>query len=359
MLFVGAPGRTVDGEEAAGEVHVFQRSIGGWRLGTKLKAAKTKRWTQFGGSLAVESDRVAVGTGWSGGDVTVFARSDDAWVREQTFGAPRADDGNMLMSAYGADLLLDGDTLIVGAHRLPDEENFAGAVYVYRREPDGGWSLVRRLHAPKQKPYQAYGASFAASDDWLAVGAPFIEAWALAGDPGNPLPAAEYQSGTVFVYARKQAELSVAATLVLEDGNKNDGLGSAVAIDGDTLAVSAPSRAGEGDSTGLVRVYRHADGTWSKLTDITPPTPATEAFGARIHLAGEHLVASSDGHFHHYRAKGGGFHLVRTFDRPNDETGYPASSAVEFPDFVVGQAQLGKTGTPSGHVWLYRLSAER
>jgi len=65
--------------------------------------------------------------------------------------------------------------------------------------------------------------------------------------------------------------------------------GAAVALQGDTLAVGAPS----GEDSGLVFVYRRSEGTWALSETLAPADPGffMGGFGQSLPLDGDVLAA--------------------------------------------------------------------
>jgi hypothetical protein len=97
-------------------------------------------------------------------------------------------------------------------------------------------------------------------------------------------------------------------------------------VDGDTLAVGAPSEASaateiDGDQEddtvpgrGAVYVFRHDGAAWSQEAYIKPPDPGERYFGATVALSGDLLGVRSSVGIRMFRRAGSTWSLEATFD---------------------------------------------
>jgi hypothetical protein len=163
---------------------------------------------------------------------------------------------------------LAGDTAVLAATN-PD---VAGRTYVFRRTV-AGWSLIQTINE------LAGGFGILAFDGYTI---------ALANPSGN---------GVVLVYSRTAAgTFALAATLQGEPPPPpaNLNLGTAVAVEGNTLLVGATGADG---ARGAVHVYRKVQGVWqlAQVLSVSGLDPGA-SFGSAIALAGDTaaIVAQSD-----------------------------------------------------------------
>ena len=219
--------------QSSGAVYVFTRSGTTWTQQAYLKASNTGVSDQFGGSVALSGDTLAVGaqyedsnaTGVNGnqannsandsGAVYVFTRSGTAWSQQAYLKASNtgADD------YFGSSVALSGDTLAVGAHledsnatgvngnQANNSAGNSGAVYLFTR---GGttWSQQAYLKASNPDgrisgPFtfitgDHFGSSVALSGNTLAVGA-WQEDSSATGVNGNQHGTGAENSGAVYV----------------------------------------------------------------------------------------------------------------------------------------------------------------
>ncbi|QXD14008.1 choice-of-anchor B family protein [Rhodocaloribacter litoris] len=190
----------------------------------------------FGGAVAAGNDEVFVGEPMNTatpGYTYVFRRNEDGtWSEAARLEASDAVEGDR----FGAALALDGNHLLVGA---PNQNQGAGAAYVFRRDAAGNWTEVARLA--------------------IADGGSFGGAVALSGDVAF-IGAEGYQddTGAVFVFRRSGDAWVPQDTLTGEAPGGH--FGAALALDGDLALVGAPRQE---DNLGAVYFFRFENGTWT------------------------------------------------------------------------------------------------
>ena len=227
----------------SGAVYLFTRDAGTWRQEQYLKATNFGENDQFGGSVALSGDTLAVGARYedsgskgvdgsqgdnsveNSGAVYLFTRSGSTWNRQAYIKASNT--GGSIVSrtfkgnGFGASIALSGDTLVVGA---PDEESSAvnvngnqddnsmfasGAVYLFTRS-GGTWSQKAYIKASNTDAEDGFGASAALSGNTIAVGSPNEKSNAtdVNGDENDNsifLSAAPAAGGAGAVYVRRIA----------------------------------------------------------------------------------------------------------------------------------------------------------
>ncbi|MEM6371137.1 MAG: FG-GAP repeat protein [Myxococcota bacterium] len=271
-LVVGAPSEAsaatgVNGDQAnndatgSGAVYVFARSGTTWRQEAYLKASNTDEDDQFGLSVAVEGDTLAVGANWEAstasgvngdqanndafisGAVYVFTRSGTTWRQEAYLKASNTDADDQ----FGWSVALDGDTLAVGAlgesstatgvngDQANNDSFRSGAVYVFTRSGTM-WRQEADLKASNTDEDDRFGSSVALDGDVLAVGARG-ESSAATDVNGDQANNEALQSGAVYIFTRSGTTWRQAAYLKASNTDEGDFFGGTVALDGDTLAV--------------------------------------------------------------------------------------------------------------------------
>lgn len=162
---IGVNGNQVDNSARnSGAVYVFTRASGAWSQQAYLKASNTGAEDQFGSTVALSGDTLAVGanqessnaTGVNGnqtdnsagasGAVYVFTKTNGAWSQQAYVKASNAGVGDQF-----GQVALSGDTLVVGAWRESsaatgvngDQFNesalLSGAAYLFTRT-SGVWT---------------------------------------------------------------------------------------------------------------------------------------------------------------------------------------------------------------------------
>lgn len=260
----------------SGAVYVFTRAGGVWSQQAYVKASNPGLSDQFGHSVALSGDMLAVGArnersaamGVNGdqtdnsasasGAVYVFTRTGAIWAQEAYLKASNTNAGDQ----FGYSVGLSGDTLAVGAS---EEDSAAvgvngkqadngapasGAVYVFTKA-GGVWSQQAYLKASNTEAGDQFGFSVALNGDVLAVSASFEDGLGYGVNPG---PAAEgsnsaSNSGAVYVFMRSNGLWSQQAYVKASNTTANFQFGSSVALSGDTLAVGST-----GESSSLTGV---------------------------------------------------------------------------------------------------------
>ena len=185
----------------------------------------------------------------------------------------------------GASVAIDGDTAVVGA---PGANRNIGAVYVFARAADA-WIQTARLTASDGEPLDELGSSVAIDGDWIVAGA--------RGDDAG----FTRDVGSVYVFARTGAAArSESSKLGASDGALLDGLGSSVAIEGDTIVSGAPgddvgtsADVGSAYTFSRVGAARGFTGQTAKLT-ASDGAPFDE-LGFSVAIDGGWIVAGAPG----------------------------------------------------------------
>lgn len=283
--------------EGSGAVYLFVRHGDNWVQQAYIKGLANGGGQQFGRALALSGDTLAVGApfdshGGSGidpapaartapdsGAVHVFRFRDGVWGREAYIKAGDTEDGAL----FGYSVALREDVLAVGAYledAALEEPGGAladsGAVHVFQRR-DGAWHPADHLFPSQPQRGAGFGYSLALSADTLAVGAHL-----------------EAGSGAVHLFGRDGERWTPAAILRAPAAGSNDLFGSALALDGETLAVGAHLADGAHENGGAVYIYRRRDGAWSEPARVEPAAGGAEhRFGRSVALANDTLVAGA------------------------------------------------------------------
>ncbi|MBM4375100.1 MAG: cadherin-like beta sandwich domain-containing protein [Deltaproteobacteria bacterium] len=327
VLVVGAPGRS-SGTEMHGAAYVFERDAAGvWSELVQLKATGGGHLDQFGESVAVSGDRVAVGapgedgsaTGVSGvvdelalgaGAAYVFVRSGAVYTQEAYIKA--AD--TAALDLFGTDLALSADRLVVAA---PGEDSAgagvgvdgvgtgaidSGAVYVYERSATG-WALTSQIKGPSPSASDMFGAALSLRGDALLVGIPGDDATG-AGVGTDASDAGSLDSGAAALYrVSSSGEWSLEAHFKSPAPSPFDGFGGAVAIEGPLALIGSPREDGSGagvgsvvdegsPSSGAAHTFRRFGGAWLDDAYVKAPVNVPGVrFGSALALGPDDVVA--------------------------------------------------------------------
>ena len=181
---------------------------------------------------------------------------------------------------FGNTVAVSGDVLVVGAPFHPDLGPFSGAAYVFRNVA-GVWQQEAKLTASGGASNDQFGEYVAISGEWIVVSA----RRPVSGDGISPGAAYVFRyDGSTWIEAQK-----------LTGEADQDRFGSAVAIDGDVIVVTAIEAH---DLAGVAYVYRYTGENWEleqALVDSNPLEINT-FFGESAAISGNTIVigASKD-----------------------------------------------------------------
>ena len=226
---------------SVGAAYVFVRVGGAWVQEAKLIASDGAVGEQFGISVAIEGDTVAVGAHLQApsGAVYVFGRVGETWVEEAKLTAPDASK----TAQFGISVLTDGDTIAVGAPNDAPGGTFSGSTYVF--EKNGGlWSQEAKLTPGSVSSLAFFGIAVSLDGERLAVGAFNDNASATA-------------SGSVFVFESSGAAWGEVVKLDPGVDASLAGFGAAVSLHDDRLVVGAPFDDSATAFDGKSRLARH------------------------------------------------------------------------------------------------------
>ncbi len=276
-VVVGAYGD--DGNRGA--AYVFTRPDGGWTTTTtaaKLTASDGEEDDRFGHSVAVFGDTVVVGAYGDDGNrgaAYVFTKTGGAWTSTTTAAKLTASDGEA-NDEFGVSVAVDEDTVAVGAHLHDLDVDGAsmldaGAVYVFTK-PAAGWTSSTesaKLTATDGAAGDEFGISVAIDENTVLVGAhqpDYVEEDETVSRPGS-----------VYVFDRdpESGKWSQTAKLTASNGDGGDGFGNSVAVDGNTAVVGAylDDRDDAARDTGSTYVFARKLGVWSQTLNLAGPGP--------------------------------------------------------------------------------------
>jgi hypothetical protein len=326
-----------DSAHWAGAVYVFVRDgAGQWSQQAYIKASNTDPEDNFGAPIALSSDGDTLAitaqqeesnaTGIDGdqandslfgaGAVYMFVRDGlGQWSQQAYIKASNPDAEDF----FGVGLALSGDgkTLAVGARmedsnatgidgdQTDDSALYAGAVYVFVRDPMDQWSQQAYVKASNTDADDFFGLSLALSGDGntLAAAAPYesSNATGIDGDQAND---SLNGAGAVYVFVRDAMNQwsQQAYVKASYDGDSfNFGLAIDLDDEGDTLAVGAHAEASNATGVGGNQAWVSADWAgaayvfvrdgqdqWSQKAYVKASnTDEVDHFGISVGLSGD------------------------------------------------------------------------
>jgi FG-GAP repeat len=319
-IVVGAPYMGVGGGSEGfgpGAVYVFTApSAGDWSAATESAeltvAGDTTAPADLGSSVAISGDTIyagAPGEGVSGtttGAVYVFDEPNGGWAKEPA--APNANQNSVLTitsgsvgDALGSSISASGGTVVASA---PEEQVGSnpgqGAVYVFEEPPTGwgtGGTSVAELTASDGDADNQLGTAVATDGNTIVAGVSANEStdkpvyvWSMPPSGWNHEPSAPAATQT--------------AELTASDGHAGNGLGSSVAVSGDTIAAGALNHGiSPSFGQGAVYVWTMPASGWAAATgaaaDQAAELTASDAergntLGVSVAIDGNAVIAGAD-----------------------------------------------------------------
>jgi hypothetical protein len=225
-----------------GSAYVFVKPATGWAgdrgPSATLNPADPFFGPEFGSSVAIDGDTIAVGAWRTNGDrgvAYVFMRPTTGWGGSRNPNATLTASDPAGSDLFGVSISVSGDTIAVGAYR--DDTGTTtnhGSAYVFVR-PAGGWTGTAdenaKLTASDAATNDEFGNPVAVSGNTIVVGARLDNV------------SSNVDQGSAYVFLRPTGGWSGPRTeddkLTASDGSAADGFGGSVAMGGNTLVIGA------------------------------------------------------------------------------------------------------------------------
>ena len=197
---------------------------GAWSQEAKLTASTPIVEAHFGSSVAIDGDVAVVASpraNSESGLAYIFERQpDNSWTEVVILSAYEPTDGDR----FGISVGVSGPAVIVGSYREDDGGVNRGAAYIYEKQPGTGvWTNATKLLASDTVAGRNFGTDTAIQGMRAVVGA----------------PKGSGEAGQVYVFERLPTGWYESAVLQPSDGSTGDDFGVKVALDGNTVVVSA------------------------------------------------------------------------------------------------------------------------
>ncbi|KAA3596226.1 MAG: hypothetical protein DWQ06_15235 [Calditrichaeota bacterium] len=269
-IFVGAYRDKALGE-TCGTVYAFSKENGIWKQTQKIFADDFYRGQNFGRAISISNGILAIGAPhdseksyWTGA-VYLFEKENGVWTQKQKIFPkdPQSEE------AFGNKLNIFGNRLIVSSIGKFDETTESGAAYIFRNE-NGTWVQEAKLTVDEILEGDAFSSAVSLSENFAVVGAAF-------GD-GN-----EKNSGTAYVFERKNETWKLHSKIVAEDGNYNDRFGVSADFFGETIILGAYRDDDKGHESGAAYVFKLKNGKWIQSQKLRSEKGGDDChFGATV-----------------------------------------------------------------------------
>ena len=311
-------------------VHLYRRIGGVWQFNKKVAANALSYG--FGTSVAISGETMIIGAPREAaplsqvGAVYVFGKSAGEWVQQQRIASPftRSED------KFGMAVALDGDIAAVGAP-LADGATTTdcGGFAIYRRNAAGTWVQDFTYQPLASNRYN--GGALAVSGESVLVGSSLFTSGSAIYQPANGTWQSRYYFnyrpgvidgttlllgastnqgdgvssastfGAAFIYEFDGTAWPLQQRLTMGNSMEGTGLGTTLAMQGDTALISAPGEpAPAGAPAGAVYVFVKSNGLWSQQARLIAATPsARREFGTSLALDGNTAAVAcvQDSHY--------------------------------------------------------------
>jgi hypothetical protein len=187
-----------------------------------------------------------------------------------------------MADAFGGALAIDGDYAVIGVGSASGGV-YADAAYVFERDSGGNWAEQAILSTGDVTGGQ-FGVAVDIDADRIVVGCPG------ANHSG------EMRAGRAYVFTRGSGgDWTETARLEASDPTLGQRFGTAVAIDGDRIAVGGAANDAALGGAGKVYVFEaDGGGTWSEAANLSGAGDDDE-LGASVDIEGDVVVAGAPG----------------------------------------------------------------
>jgi len=287
-----------------GAAYVFTMPTAGWANATQtaeLTASDGAPGDELGYSVAISDNTIVAGAPFHRGSSNarqgaayIFTMPASGWANAAQTAELTASDGAE-RDDLGFAVAISGNTIVAGArlHRVGANKR-QGAAYVFTM-PVAGWANATQsaeLTASDGAEEDELGYSVAISGNTIVAGARLHRVGAHG------------EQGAAYVFAipaAGQAHATQTAELTASDGAEEDGLGSAVAVSGNTIVAGAPSHeVGANEKQGAVYVFTMPAAGWANATESAELTASDGAeedeLGYSVAVSGNTIVAGAPMH---------------------------------------------------------------
>ena len=289
-LAVGMPGDD-DLAPDAGAVLIYRKEGTGFIFEEKIYAQTPEQDAMFGSSIACnggmfvvgfpgKDDALAKGTGPDKG-VAVFQLGGGSTALLQQLIMSNLGQGNQ----FGSAIAMDGGNMVIGAPNL----NGQGAAVMFGTSSTPGlpWASQTTLIDPGGSNGDGFGMSVDVAGGSVVVGSP------MGSVPGGPLGSGVAQ---MFTNLTGSNDWNQIGKFTNTNPGAGDQFGSAVSLDGTTIAVGAPMNDTGGVNAGAAFIFSATGGSFSQSAQLLLPGGQSGAgFGTGLSLVNGQVAIGAPG----------------------------------------------------------------
>jgi hypothetical protein len=246
-----------------------------WSERPRLVAPEVTAGANFAAAVALEAKTALVAAGESG--AYVLEREGPIWTAQQLLSPSDTEHGG----GFAWTIALSGNTALLGAPEHGELDDFEGAVYLFERGPLGFIEEERLTTPAIDSADDEFGVSVSIDGDTVVVGSP--------GEDHSDCN----DAGAVYVFERQGMGWTGPQRLAASLPSSEARFGSAVGVDGDTLAVGAPHALFPVSDPGAVHVFERSTSGWIERQTLSPTLGPGLNFGIAVALEGDMLIAGA------------------------------------------------------------------
>lgn len=259
---------------ATGAVYVFDNTAGTWSQSAKLMASDPVPNTGFGHSVALDGDRLLVGSP-AGEAAYVFERSGGRWVQLQKLVSADSADRQQ----FGFSVALSGNWAVIGANVDGEHGLQSGAAYIFKRV-EGLWDKVAKISPDDAAPGDGFGLSVGLCGPVAVIGS-------RVGAPND-------RPGAAYVFRELAGKWIQVAHLVPLLSAPGDFFGCSVDIAGNTALVGAYGDPAGGELSGAAYVFQDLGLGWVQCARLTAVDAAAgDCYGFSVSLRGYSAIVGA------------------------------------------------------------------
>lgn len=245
-VVIGAYGNDGPAGDNQGAAYVFVRQGTIWLPHTKLTAPEAAAGDQFGVSVSISGNILAVGANRDDfslidqGSTYTFVGGGTSWVCDTRHAPSDPESGDR----YGTSVAISAEILVGGAEGYDGTAGADVGSAPMSARRSGHWFLMPRLMAADAEAGDEFGISVAVSGDIVVVGAHKKDVWTTP------------DAGAAYVFVRLGDNWAQETRLIAPVRDANDFFGYSVSVSGNVVAVGAHGHTGsEGARQGAVYVF--------------------------------------------------------------------------------------------------------
>lgn len=366
-LLAGAVGETSDGNNDAGAVYFYDYDGNQYQINERFSPPVSEEGAQFGYDVAISGDLAVVSApfetveGWlDGGAVYVYERNaSNEWSFTSRLTFPDFDTQGRNNMRFGFAVATDGNQIFIGAQNYrccdisgQNRDWGNGAVYVYSRDAFDEWENTQLLTIDHIENAAQLGQAIAVDGDRLVLGR-----WRARNDLID-----ESRPGDAYLFTRGPGDVWSLDQPLIPPGLVNDDrYGNAVAVDGDTIAVSARRRdTVNGANTGSIYVWRWDGANWNAQELVEPNGRSVSNWGFRVDVEGDYLFVAGGGRVYVFEFDGAAYVFRAEYGRPPGPaaSGFGGRISVSENGRVLVGAQFNSTLPDRGTVFVYDVEPD-